>query len=157
MFAGINPAFPHSNIASFPRLPFDCLYHANNMAAQLAGRLPPTAWLQSRKPCRRSVIVNAKDDQGARSTASSNNRKRQGRPVYLKGPYDSPGRDGNRDRLFGLLTDRLVACNMHCEAEARLCVEQALISRAMALLRTQSCQDPPILHNGDQPSAGGVA
>lgn len=34
--------------------------------------------------------------------------RRRGRPAWLRSPDDSPLRDGNRDRLLGLLTDRCV-------------------------------------------------
>ena len=33
-------------------------------------------------------------------------KRRRGRPAWLRSPTDSPYRDGNRDRLIGLLTDR---------------------------------------------------
>lgn len=33
-------------------------------------------------------------------------KRRRGRPAYLRSPYDSPLRDGNRDRLIGFLTER---------------------------------------------------
>ena len=33
-------------------------------------------------------------------------KRRRGRPAHLRSPYDTPLRDGNRDRLIGLLTDR---------------------------------------------------
>lgn len=33
-------------------------------------------------------------------------KRRKGRPAYLRSPYDSPLRDGNRDRLIGFLTER---------------------------------------------------
>ncbi|GFR49796.1 hypothetical protein Agub_g11734 [Astrephomene gubernaculifera] len=36
----------------------------------------------------------------------SNERRRRGRPAHLRSPDDSPLRDGNRDRLLGLLTER---------------------------------------------------
>jgi len=32
--------------------------------------------------------------------------RRRGRPAHLRSPEDSPLRDGNRDRLMGLLTER---------------------------------------------------
>eukprot|EP00882_Tetradesmus_deserticola_P001384 GHRQ01001499.1.p1 GENE.GHRQ01001499.1~~GHRQ01001499.1.p1 ORF type:complete len:570 (+),score=231.36 GHRQ01001499.1:75-1784(+) len=32
--------------------------------------------------------------------------RRRGRPAWMRSPYDSPLRDGNRDRLIGLLTER---------------------------------------------------
>ncbi|MEW5316139.1 MAG: hypothetical protein WDW38_007525 [Sanguina aurantia] len=36
----------------------------------------------------------------------SNTSRRKGREAHLRSPYDSPMRDGNRDRLIGLLTER---------------------------------------------------
>lgn len=33
-------------------------------------------------------------------------KRRRGRPAHLRSPYDTPLRDGNRDRLLGLLTER---------------------------------------------------
>ena len=39
--------------------------------------------------------------------AARDKKRRRGRPAWLRSPNDSPYRDGNRDRLIGLLTDRL--------------------------------------------------
>lgn len=33
-------------------------------------------------------------------------KRRKGRPAHMRSPYDTPLRDGNRDRLLGLLTER---------------------------------------------------
>jgi hypothetical protein len=46
-----------------------------------------------------------RSDKG--SSYSSKNRRR-GRAAWLRSPDDTPLRDGNRDRLMGLLTDRYV-------------------------------------------------
>ena len=35
-----------------------------------------------------------------------NKKRRRGRPAWTRSPDDSPFRDGNRDRLIGLLTER---------------------------------------------------
>eukprot|EP01024_Parvocaulis_polyphysoides_P045979 TRINITY_DN4315_c0_g2_i2.p1 TRINITY_DN4315_c0_g2~~TRINITY_DN4315_c0_g2_i2.p1 ORF type:complete len:112 (-),score=13.87 TRINITY_DN4315_c0_g2_i2:38-373(-) len=45
--------------------------------------------------------------QGATSGDKSENKKRRkGRPAWTRSPDDTPYRDGNRDRLIGLLTLR---------------------------------------------------
>jgi len=36
----------------------------------------------------------------------SGSQRRRGRPAWMRSPTDSPLRDGNRDRLVGLLTER---------------------------------------------------
>lgn len=38
-------------------------------------------------------------------------KRRRGRPAHLRSSFDSPLRDGNRDRLIGLLTKRSAAGN----------------------------------------------
>lgn len=37
---------------------------------------------------------------------SGSSKRRRGRPAWMRSPTDSPLRDGNRDRLVGLLTER---------------------------------------------------
>ena len=56
---------------------------------------------------------DSRDDGGARlrfksnrKWAEANKARRKGRPAHLRSPNDSPLRDGNRDRLIGLLTKR---------------------------------------------------
>lgn len=44
-----------------------------------------------------------KSDHGA---SFSNAKRRKGRAAHLRSPDDTPLRDGNRDRLMGLLTER---------------------------------------------------
>jgi hypothetical protein len=44
-----------------------------------------------------------KSDKGG---SYKNNKRRRGRPAWLRSPDDTPLRDGNRDRLMGLLTNR---------------------------------------------------
>lgn len=41
-----------------------------------------------------------------RFSAEGNSKRRRGRPAWMRSPTDSPLRDGNRDRLVGLLTER---------------------------------------------------
>lgn len=64
------------------------------------------------------LVVHAGRSSGGRSYDGENARKsgkgssyenkkrRRGRPAWLRSPDDTPLRDGNRDRLMGLLTDR---------------------------------------------------
>jgi hypothetical protein len=40
------------------------------------------------------------------SVSADNEKRRRGRSAHLRSPDDTPLRDGNRDRLMGLLTDR---------------------------------------------------
>ncbi len=47
---------------------------------------------------------NARRSDRGKSYTNSNRRK--GRPAWQRSPDDTPLRDGNRDRLMGLLTDR---------------------------------------------------
>lgn len=49
---------------------------------------------------------NARRSGKGKSYTNSNRRK--GRPAWQRSPDDTPLRDGNRDRLMGLLTDRYV-------------------------------------------------
>eukprot|EP00210_Caulerpa_lentillifera_P006307 g6024.t1 len=42
----------------------------------------------------------------SKGTPSGDGNRRRGRPAHLRSPSDSPLRDGNRDRLIGLLTQR---------------------------------------------------
>ena len=80
---------------------------------------PGRASLLPRRPCRayrHAVVYAVREDQGpgddkARSRKgnnfdANNSKRRRGRPAGLRSPYDTPLRDGNRDRLIGLLTDR---------------------------------------------------
>ena len=67
-----------------------------------------------------SVIVCVRKDSGGRAydgenarrsgkgSSYSNKNRRRGRAAWLRSPDDTPLRDGNRDRLMGLLTDRYV-------------------------------------------------
>jgi len=41
-----------------------------------------------------------------RFAGGSSSKRRRGRPAWMRSPTDSPLRDGNRDRLVGLLTER---------------------------------------------------
>ncbi|KAK9816716.1 hypothetical protein WJX72_004127 [[Myrmecia] bisecta] len=57
--------------------------------------------------CRRSLQVHAQDNSRSRKGKSYENKKRRrGRPAWQRSPDDTPFRDGNRDRLIGLLTKR---------------------------------------------------
>ncbi|WIA39874.1 hypothetical protein OEZ86_013318 [Tetradesmus obliquus] len=56
---------------------------------------------------------SSSEESDAAKRARSNHGKqfeaktrRRGRPAWMRSPYDSPLRDGNRDRLIGLLTER---------------------------------------------------
>lgn len=60
----------------------------------------------------RMVQRDARDDgqvvraRSTRSTTYAHATRRRGRPAHLRSPDDSPLRDGNRDRLIGMLTQR---------------------------------------------------
>jgi hypothetical protein len=41
-----------------------------------------------------------------RFSSGGKKARRRGRPAWMRSPTDSPLRDGNRDRLVGLLTER---------------------------------------------------
>jgi len=68
--------------------------------------------------CRIGVIVQARKESGGRSydgdnarrsekgQSYTNDKRRRGRPAHMRSPDDTPLRDGNRDRLMGLLTER---------------------------------------------------
>lgn len=58
---------------------------------------------------RRGNEGRARDGDWGRSKKGKsyeNKRRRKGRPAWQRSPYDTPLRDGNRDRLIGLLTER---------------------------------------------------
>lgn len=40
------------------------------------------------------------------SNVFQGDKRRKGRPAHMRSPYDTPLRDGNRDRVLGLLTER---------------------------------------------------
>ena len=75
---------------------------------------------------RAGLRVLAKRESGGRSYDGENARKsgkgqsytnknrRRGRPAWQRSPDDTPLRDGNRDRLMGLLTDRCVVFVVGC-------------------------------------------
>lgn len=66
------------------------------------------------------LIVSARRDSGDRpydgknarrsgkGESYTNKNRRRGRPAWQRSPDDTPLRDGNRDRLMGLLTERFV-------------------------------------------------
>lgn len=68
--------------------------------------------------CRMGLIVQARKESGGRSYDGDNARRsekgqsysskkrRRGKPAHMRSPDDTPLRDGNRDRLMGLLTER---------------------------------------------------
>ncbi|KAL4458896.1 hypothetical protein ABPG75_013761 [Micractinium tetrahymenae] len=52
---------------------------------------------------RRQRTDTGKSQKGA---SVEGDKRRRGRPAWMRSPDDTPLRDGNRDRLMGLLTDR---------------------------------------------------
>jgi len=73
---------------------------------------PPT-----NKPQRLAVLTLARKSGGrsydgensrrsGKGSSYENKKRRKGRPAWQRSPDDTPLRDGNRDRLMGLLTDR---------------------------------------------------
>jgi hypothetical protein len=62
----------------------------------------------SEPPRRRSSNPrkNSKHSKSSKGQSYERSKRRRGRPAHLRSPDDTPFRDGNRDRLIGLLTDR---------------------------------------------------
>ncbi|CAD7700439.1 unnamed protein product [Ostreobium quekettii] len=81
--------------------------------------LPPGSRL--RAPAARVQGLQVAARAGGKGSSFESDKRRRGRPAHLRSPFDSPLRDGNRDRLIGLLTDRaartllryLMETNMH--------------------------------------------
>lgn len=69
---------------------------------------------QQQRPRRSKVPVIVAEGNGdgsnrprsSKGKSYDNSKRRKGRPAHTRSPYDSPLRDGNRDRLVGLLTER---------------------------------------------------
>eukprot|EP00887_Chlorella_sp_A99_P008002 scaffold12.g8002.t1 len=59
------------------------------------------------KPAAAAVAVSQQATAAAGGSFETKNRRR-GRPAWMRSPDDTPLRDGNRDRLMGLLTERAV-------------------------------------------------
>lgn len=53
-----------------------------------------------------------REDRSKKGSSYEQGTRRRGRPAWKRSPYDTPLRDGNRDRLIGLVTDR--AARMLC-------------------------------------------
>eukprot|EP00199_Chlamydomonas_sp_CCMP681_P006637 CAMPEP_0119109210 /NCGR_PEP_ID=MMETSP1180-20130426/17735_1 /TAXON_ID=3052 ORGANISM="Chlamydomonas cf sp, Strain CCMP681" /NCGR_SAMPLE_ID=MMETSP1180 /ASSEMBLY_ACC=CAM_ASM_000741 /LENGTH=296 /DNA_ID=CAMNT_0007094937 /DNA_START=15 /DNA_END=905 /DNA_ORIENTATION=+ len=68
----------------------------------------PARALGSSEPIDSDRHSSPRDKQEARTNAlrRTSQTRRKGRPAHLRSPDDSPMRDGNRDRLIGLLTER---------------------------------------------------
>ena len=108
----------------------------------------------SRRALRMRIVCASDEppnDNRARSHKGQNfedKKRRRGRPAHLRSPYDTPLRDGNRDRLIGLLTDR-------CGAGGRAgggapCPDRG--SCPLSLPCSQGGQDAAVLPDGDQPA-----
>ncbi|EFN57571.1 expressed protein [Chlorella variabilis] len=52
-----------------------------------------------------------------KSVSTDNQQRRRGRPAHMRSPDDTPLRDGNRDRLMGLLTTRAASTMAHTVEE----------------------------------------
>ena len=77
----------------------------------------------------------------------------------LRDPYDTPLRDGNRDRLYGLLTQRSVATLLHylsVRAGGRPCPRVCPPSAPQTLAASEPLTVTPLLI-GDQPELGALA
>jgi len=80
---------------------------------------------------RRGTVKVAADSNRAASRKGKQFEKknrRRGRPAWLRTPYDSPLRDGNRDRLIGLLTERAAKTLMVYLMETNPTVYQWLVN-----------------------------
>ena len=66
------------------------------------------------------TFARAQSKKGAMCDAKT---RRRGRPAHLRSPEDSPLRDGNRDRVIGLLTERC-ASRQICTAYSSLCTDK---------------------------------
>lgn len=79
---------------------------------------------------------NARRSERGKSYTNSNRRK--GRPAWQRSPDDTPLRDGNRDRLMGLLTDRYgfddCCCRRCCFCCCDLCLCVCVCRAAKTLL-----------------------
>eukprot|EP00803_Ostreobium_quekettii_P003275 evm.model.scf_647.3 EVM.evm.TU.scf_647.3 scf_647:38708-40227(-) len=64
---------------------------------------------------------------GGKGSSFESDKRRRGRPAHLRSPYDSPLRDGNRDRLIGLLTDRAARTLLRYLMETNVNVYQWLM------------------------------
>lgn len=70
------------------------------------------AGLMRARPHTRARAMASSSDRDAKGGASrkgdsyEQKTRRRGRPAWMRSPYDSPLRDGNRDRLVGLLTGK---------------------------------------------------
>jgi hypothetical protein len=84
---------------------------------------------------------DARDDGGAflrsrssRSVKYMKPSRRRGRPAHMRSPDDSPLRDGNRDRLIGLLTKRAAKTLEYYFIETNLTYHHWLSVRGSSLL-----------------------
>lgn len=124
----------------------------------LAARIPANTWLRGCggvsagdggvrgwRSCSRSsgghvFVVQARrgsnDDYASRRNGSGkqpddrnqNKKRRKGRPAWQRSPDDSPYRDGNRDRLIGLLTERAARTLAYYLSETNLNVYHWLLA-----------------------------
>lgn len=97
----------------------------------------PRCFDQKRSPSSTSGIVTTAERKGpdennrARSRKGKsveNKKRRRGRPAWQRKPDDTPFRDGNRDRLVGLLTERAARTLCYYLSETNLNVHHWLMS-----------------------------
>lgn len=83
-----------------------------------------------------TVVADGRDGDPARrryansrkGKSFSNKNRRRGRPAWTRSPDDSPLRDGNRDRLMGMLTDRAARTLLYYLMETNLNVHHWLLA-----------------------------
>lgn len=111
-------------------------------AGSVAGLVPsgcPRDFHRMRKsnsaPKSKSVITaerkRPEDNNRARSRKGKsveNQKRRKGRPAWQRKPDDTPFRDGNRDRLVGLLTERAARTLCYYLSETNLNVHHWLMT-----------------------------
>ncbi|KAF8055112.1 PTC52 [Scenedesmus sp. PABB004] len=118
-------------------------------ASRLAPRAAPAA-----PPAARRLAVAASaapsDDRAAsrKGKQYESKSRRRGRPAWMRSPYDTPLRDGNRDRLIGLLTERAAKTLMVYLMETNANVYSWFVS---------FYKDNPIPRNGNWDEVSGEA
>ncbi|KAL3142311.1 hypothetical protein ABBQ38_002652 [Trebouxia sp. C0009 RCD-2024] len=71
---------------------------------------------------------NRANNRSRKGASIENKKRRKGRPAWTRKPDDTPFRDGNRDRLVGLLTERAARTLCYYLSETNLNVHHWLMS-----------------------------
>lgn len=92
---------PHHNGLFSQRIPLAAIYRKERHVIVAANRQGGDA--RDGDPARRDFYSRSR-----KGKAYEKKNRRRGRPAHTRSPDDTPLRDGNRDRLMGLLTERAV-------------------------------------------------